>query len=118
MSAGRFSDADVDAAIGALTLPGRLREAESRVAEMAPQLQVILAEALKDGGWFEAQESQVRQAATADADADRMTAIRTLLADEMRMSMLVGVAVGWELSRELGDGDAPAAPPDTTNEGA
>jgi len=118
VSAGRFSDAEVDAAIDALTHPGRLRDAESRVAEMAPQLQLILAEALKEGGWFEAQESQVRQAATVGADADRMAAIRTLLADEMRMSMLVGVAVGWELSRELGAGEPHATPPDTTNEGA
>jgi hypothetical protein len=30
-----------------------------------------------------------------------MTAIRTLLAEEARMGMMVGVAVGWALAEEL-----------------
>ena len=30
-----------------------------------------------------------------------MTAVRTLLAEEARMGMLVGVAVGWALAEEL-----------------
>ena len=33
--------------------------------------------------------------------AERLVAVRTLLAEEARMGMLVGVAVGWELAREL-----------------
>ena len=32
--------------------------------------------------------------------------MRTLLAEETRMGMLVGVAVGWELARELEPGAA------------
>ena len=32
---------------------------------------------------------------------ERLTHFRTLLAEEARMGMLVGVAVGWELAREL-----------------
>ena len=99
-----FNDAEVEAALEALSEPGRFREAEQRVARMAPQLQRVLNEALHEGGWFgEAHESQVRQAAQAEDLHERAVAIRTLLAEETRMGMLVGVAVGWELARELND---------------
>src|SRR3954453_3064834 len=101
-----FNDAELEAALEALSAPGRFREAEQRVARMAPQLQRILNEALNEGGWFAgAHESQVRQAAGAEHELERATAIRTLLAEETRMGMLVGVAVGWELARELNDDD-------------
>jgi hypothetical protein len=97
-----FSDEQVDAAVRALSDPARFAGAERRVAEIAPQLQRILAQALNEGGWFgEAHESQVRQAVTADDEHERATRVRTLLAEETRMGMLVGVAVGWELAREL-----------------
>ena len=39
---------------------------------------------------------------------ERTRAVRTLLAEETRLGMLIGVAVGWELARELemkGDDD-------------
>ena len=98
----QFTDAELDAALDALTEPERFRDAEQRVARVAPQLQRILNRALQEGGWFgEAQESQVRQAATAADEGERLAAVRTLLAEETRMAMLVGVAVGWELAREL-----------------
>jgi hypothetical protein len=98
----QFSDAELDAALEALSEPDRFREAERRVARLAPQLQRILNRALHEGGWFgEAQESQVRQAAATPGEDERLTAVRTLLAEETRMGMLVGVAVGWELAREL-----------------
>jgi len=97
-----FTDSELDAALDALTQPERFRAAEQRVARVAPQLQRILNVALQEGGWFgEAHESQVRQAAGADDEHERLTAVRTLLAEETRMGMLVGVAVGWELAREL-----------------
>jgi hypothetical protein len=97
-----FTTEQLDRAIDALTEPERFREAEARVARAAPQLQRILGEALHAGGWFgEAHESQVKQAATAAEEADRLAAVRTLLAEEARIGMLVGVAVGWELAREL-----------------
>jgi len=99
---GPFSDAQVEAALTALSEPGRFREAEQRVARLAPQLQRVLNQALNEGGWFgDAHESQVRQAAGFEDPGERITAIRTLLAEETRMGMLVGVAVGWELAREL-----------------
>jgi hypothetical protein len=92
----------LDAAIEALSDRDRLREAESVVTAAAPKLQRILAEALTEGGWFgEAHEAEVRKAAEASSDSERVTAIRTLLAEEARMGMMVGVAVGWALAGEL-----------------
>src|SRR3954447_18162351 len=98
----QFTDAEVDAALEALTDPERFRAAESRVARMAPQLQRILAEALSQGGWFgEAHEGELLKAATTPDPDERIRAVRSLLAEETRIGMLVGVAVGWELAREL-----------------
>jgi hypothetical protein len=97
-----FTDEQVDAAIRALSEPERFKGAERRMAELAPQLQKVLAEALHEGGWFgDAHESQVRAAASAGDESERATLIGTLLAEETRMGMLVGVAVGFELAREL-----------------
>jgi hypothetical protein len=94
-----FSDEQLDRAIEALSDPERFREAEDLVARAAPQLQRVLNEALHAGGFFEAHESQVRKVAGDEA------AVRTLLAEETRMGMLVGVAVGWELARALAEGE-------------
>jgi hypothetical protein len=97
-----FTDAEIDAALEALTEPGRFREAEMRLARVAPQLQRILGEVLQAGGFFdEAHESQVLKAATTPDDDERIRAVRTLVAEEMRLGMLIGVAVGWELATEL-----------------
>ena len=100
----QFTDAEIDAALEALSDPERFRAAESRVGRMAPQLQRILGEALDHGGWFgEAHEGEVLKAATTPDPDDRIRAVRTLMAEETRIGMLVGVAVGWELARELDD---------------
>ena len=102
MAEPAFTDEEVDRAIEALSDPERFRAAEARVARAAPQLQRILNEALHSGGWFgEAHESQVRKALGDEA------AMRTLLAEETRMGMLVGVAVGWELARVLSASPRP-----------
>jgi hypothetical protein len=94
--------ARLDAAIDALSDRERFREAESVVAAAAPKLQRILADALAEGGWFgETHEEQLRKAATAATDSERVTAVRTMLAEEARMGMMVGVAVGWALAEEL-----------------
>jgi hypothetical protein len=96
------TDAEIDAAVEALADPDRFRDAEVRVARVAPQLQRILGQALEEGGWFgEAHDSQVLKAATTPDEDERLRAVRTLLAEETRMGMLVGVAVGWELALEL-----------------
>ena len=97
-----FTDAQIDAAVEALSDPARFREAESEVARVAPQLQRILNLALSEGGWFgEAHDAQVLRAATTPDPDDRIVAVRTLLAEETRIGMMVGVAVGWELRNEL-----------------
>jgi hypothetical protein len=96
-----YSDAELDAAIDALTSRERFREAESVVTAAAPKLQRVLAEALESGGWFgEAHEGEINKAATAP-ESERLAALRTLLAEEARMGMMVGVAVGWALAEEL-----------------
>ena len=102
MAEPRFTDEQVDAALDALNEPERFSQAETRVTRIAPQLQRILAQALEQGGWFgQAHESEVRKAAGAADEGERTAHIRTLLAEETRMGMLVGVAIGWELAREL-----------------
>jgi hypothetical protein len=98
----RPTDAELDAALEALSDPQRLRRAEDRVARMAPELQRILVAALQQGGWFdEAHQGEVLKAATKPDPDERIAAVRTLLAEETRIGMMVGVAVGWELAREL-----------------
>jgi hypothetical protein len=97
------TDAELEAAVERLSDPERFRAAESRIARAAPQLQRILNQALHEGGWFgEAHESELLKAATKPDQDERLRAVRTLLAEETRMAMLVGVALGWELSVELG----------------
>ena len=98
----RLVDAEIDAALEALTDRERIRRAEARISRLAPQHQRILNHALSVGRWFgEAHESEVLKAATNPDQDARLRAMRTLLAEETRMGMLVGVAVGWELAREL-----------------
>ena len=97
------SDAAIEAALQALSDPERFREAEARVSSAAPQLQRILVQALHEGGWFgEAHEAELLKAATEPDHEARLRLLRTLVAEETRMGMMVGVAVGWELARELG----------------
>jgi hypothetical protein len=99
-----FSDEQLDAALEALSEPGRFAEAEGVVARSAPQLQLVLAEAMQAGGWFsEPHDAAVLKAATTPNDDERLTAVRTLLAEEARMGMMIGVAVGWTLRKELAE---------------
>ena len=97
-----YTDEQIEAAVAALSEPGRFDEAEAIVLRAAPGLQKVLAEALASEGWFaESHESELRKALEIADDAERATALRTLLAEETRMGMLIGVAVGWALSQEL-----------------
>ena len=97
-----YSEAEVEAAVAALSDPERLEQAQRLVAANAPALQGILNRALDAGDWFgSAHQAQVLQAAgIADPDG-RINAVRTLIAEETRVSMLIGVAVGFELAHEL-----------------
>lgn len=97
-----YSEAELDAAIAALEDPERFREAEAMVGVAAPKLARVLAQALEAGGWFaESHDDAATEAATTEDEAERVTAVRTLLAEETRVGMLVGVAVGWALANEL-----------------
>jgi hypothetical protein len=97
-----YTDEELDAALAEITDPTRFREAQELVMRAAPQLQRVLASAIADGGWFDAAHEQAVREAAGEADADlRLRALRTLLAEETRLGMLVGVAVGFELARAL-----------------
>ena len=67
-----FSDQQVEAAVRALSDPERFADAERLVSAVAEP-----------------------------DEATRAIRVETLLAEETRMGMLIGVAVGWELAREL-----------------
>jgi hypothetical protein len=99
-----YTDDEVEAAVQALSEPERLDEAQRVVSDNAPALQRILNQVLHEADWFgSAHQQQVLEAAgTADIDA-RLRAVKTLLAEETQVSMLVGVAVGFELAHELMD---------------
>jgi hypothetical protein len=106
-----YTAAEVDAAVAALADPGRVRHAQEVVAHLAPQLQRILNTALDEGGYFgNAHEAELRRAAAAGDPEARAAALRTLVAEETRLGMLVGVAVGFELARELEAGRSAAGP--------
>jgi hypothetical protein len=99
-------DQRLEAAIERLAAADRFAEAETIVARAAPQLQRVLAAALADGGWFgESHESESLKAATVPDPEERIAAVRTLLAEEARMGMMVGVAVGWALKEEMSEGE-------------
>jgi hypothetical protein len=98
------SDERIEAAIERLTDSERFAEAERIVSRTAPQLQRVLASALAEGGWFgETHRSEALRAATVPDAEERIAAVGALLAEEARMAMMVGVAVGWALHDELTD---------------
>lgn len=100
----QYSDAQIEAALEALSAPGRLEEAQRLVASAAPQLQGILNQALESADWFGAahQAEVLKAAGIADPD-ERLRAVRALIAEETGVSMLIGVAVGYELANLLMD---------------
>ncbi len=99
-----YSEAEIEAAVEKLTEPDRLETAQRIVAHSAPQLQRILNQALEAGEWFgSAHRAAVLNAAGAPDPDERVARVRALIADETRVSMLVGVAVGLELGHLLLD---------------
>jgi hypothetical protein len=99
---------ELEAAIERLLDPERFSAAERVVAQAAPQLQKVLAVALAEGGWFgEPHEAEALRAATTPDPDERIAAVRGLLAEEARMGMMVGVAVGWALKEEMSDSIDP-----------
>ena len=102
MSERRFTAEQVDRAVAALSeQPDRFVHAQEIVAHAAPGLQRVLGEAMFAGGWYSASDGQAKRVAGLGAAEERELAMRTLIAEEARLAMLVGVAVGFELGREL-----------------
>ena len=98
------SESELEAAIERLLDAERFAAAEQVVAQAAPQLQKVLVAALAEGGWFgEPHEAESLRAATVPDPNERIAAVRALLAEEARMGMMVGVAVGWALKEEMTD---------------
>lgn len=99
----KYAQADLEAAVQRLVVGTRLQDAESQVAAAAPDLQRILVEALSSGGWFEpSHHAELTRVTAIEDPGERATAVATLLAEETRIAMMVGVAVGWVLAVELG----------------
>jgi hypothetical protein len=97
-----YSDDEVEAAIALVSDPQRLEAAQRLVAQNAPQLQRIFNEALDSADWFgSVHQAELARAADAPDPDERVQAFRTLVAEETRLSMLVGVAVGFELGHVL-----------------
>ena len=111
----RYTAEEVDAAVAALTDPDRLKHAQEVVTHAAPALQRILNQALDESGYLRAAGAQIAPVAAIADDAERALAIRTLIAEETRLGMLVGATIGFELARELAD---PSTPLDLDPEGA
>jgi hypothetical protein len=114
----RFTAEEVDAAVQALGDPQRFAHAQEIVTHAAPGLQRVLEAALAEGGWFAgAHEAQVREAAAPEDPEERRRAVRALVAEETRLGMLVGVAVGLELGAELRRARNDSDPHDPSEEG-
>jgi hypothetical protein len=97
-----YTAEEVDRAVEALGDPERFAHAQEIVTHAAPGLQRVLNEALDAGGWFGTEhDDHVAKVARTAGEADRLLAIRTLVAEETRLGMFVGVAVGLELAHEL-----------------
>ena len=101
-----YTDAEIDAAVQALSDPDRLTQAQRVVESSAPALQGILNQALSEANWFDtAHQQQVLEAAGKAEIEERLQSVRLLLAEETRVAMLIGVAVGFELAHELIDNE-------------
>ncbi len=86
----------------ALSQPDQLEHAQRVVSSSAPALQRIFDQALDSAEWYgSARRAEVVKAAgVADPD-DRMEAVGRLIDEESRVSMMIGVTVGFELAHQL-----------------
>lgn len=97
-----YTASEVDAAIETLGEPGRLAHAQEVVTHAAPALQRFLAEALHEGGWFgAAHDAEIQRVAAEPNLQERSRAVDTFVAEQTRLGMFVGVAVGFQLAQEL-----------------
>jgi hypothetical protein len=101
-----YTAAEVDAAVARLQDPERFAHASDVVTHAAPSLARVLDAALEQGGWFgPAHEDTVRKATLREDPGDRLETVGSLVAEQTRIGMLVGVAVGFELAHELAEAD-------------
>ena len=108
----RYTAEQVDAAVEALGDPERFPHAQYIVTHAAPGLLRVLNGARAEGGWFGgAHEAAIANAAQVSEPQERTLAVRTLVAEEARLAMLVGVAVGLELAQELSNTPDQGADP-------
>lgn len=113
MTEAPYTAEQVDAAVAQLGDPERFAHAQEIVTHAAPGLQRILGEALHAGGFFDsAHDGETARVALLDDPQARLHGVRTLLAEETRLGMLVGVAVGLELAGELRRQPPTTAPPE------
>jgi hypothetical protein len=97
-----YTAEEVDHAVTALLEPDRLEHATAIVTHAAPALGQVLDSALAEGGWFDAAHEEILSRASEEPAADeRLAAVRALVDEQTRLGMLVGVAIGFELAREL-----------------
>lgn len=102
MAGDHVTQSELEAALQALREPGRFDDAERLVSLAAPGLHRILVDALASGGWGAEDDARALDAALAAGDAGSVRdRLGSLLAEQTRVAMLVGVAVGVELAREL-----------------
>jgi hypothetical protein len=113
----RFTADEVDAAVQALGSPERFAHAQEIVTHAAPGLQRVLEDALAEGGWFDsAHLAEVRRVAAIEEPGARERELGNLVAEENRVAMLVGVAVGLELGIELRRATEPSDSPDASHQ--
>ena len=99
-----YSDAEIAAAVQVISEPARLEDAQRVVVSAAPSLQAILENALEAAEWFgSAHRAQVMEATGQEDPIERLGAVQRLIVEETRVSMLVGVAVGYELAHVLNE---------------
>ena len=97
-----YTDEEVDAAVAVLSDPERLKHAQEVMTHAAPALQRVLNQALHEGGWFAGAHESHLASVTQEPDFEqRLLAVRTLVAEEARLGMLVGATIGFELAHEL-----------------
>ena len=72
-----YTDAEIEAAVEALSDPARLEEAQQRGRAVAPELQRILEQALEAADWFgSAHRAQVLEAAGQEDPKERLDAVQ------------------------------------------
>ncbi len=103
-----YSAAEIDAAVERLQDPSRFADASELVTHAAPGLLRVLDAALDEGGWFgSAHEQQLVRVASMEGADERLESLLGLVSEQTRLGMLVGVAVGFELARDLAASGAP-----------